>query len=72
MTGEGCSGGRATTENREISRQGAKTLSDRPKACHPERIRGIWERFLSSFEMTMLFLCDFASLRETNPSLVAA
>ena len=23
------------------SRQGAKTLSDRPKACHPERMRGI-------------------------------
>jgi SNF2 family DNA or RNA helicase len=27
--------------NRIISRQGAKTLSDRPPACHPERMREI-------------------------------
>ena len=38
----------------------AKSPSDRPEACHPERMRGIYERFLSSFEMTMLFLCAFA------------
>ena len=40
--------------------------SDRPKACHPERMRGIQERFLPLVEMTKLFLCEISELGAIN------
>jgi len=44
------------------SRKGAKAPSDKPKACHPERMRGIQERFLPLVEMTGRGLCKLGDL----------
>jgi hypothetical protein len=44
----------------------AKDAMVMSEARHPERTRGILERFLPSVEMTRLFLCELSVLGAIN------